>query len=147
VVLLEARTAGWAASGRNGGFCSASLTHGLANGLERFPDEMPLLERLGAENLREIGETVAAYRIDCDFALTGELNLAIAPWQLDGLAGSWTPRCSPAGCGTPAATRWSNPAGWPGACAAPAWRRACGSTRTRLPGRWPGPAAVAPVSS
>jgi hypothetical protein len=147
VVLLEARTAGWAASGRNGGFCSASLTHGLANGLERFPDEMPLLERLGAENLREIGETVAAYRIDCDFALTGELNLAIAPWQLDGLAGSWTPRCSPAGCGTPAATRWSNLAGWPGACAAPAWRRACGSTRTRLPGRWPGPAAVAPVSS
>jgi glycine/D-amino acid oxidase-like deaminating enzyme len=86
VVLLEARTAGWAASGRNGGFCSASLTHGLANGLERFRAEMPLLERLGAENLREIGETVAAYGIDCDFALTGELNLAIAPWQLDGLA-------------------------------------------------------------
>jgi glycine/D-amino acid oxidase-like deaminating enzyme len=86
VVLLEARTAGWAASGRNGGFCSASLTHGLANGLERFPAEMPLLERLGAENLREIGETVAAYGIDCDFALTGELNLATAPWQLDGLA-------------------------------------------------------------
>jgi glycine/D-amino acid oxidase-like deaminating enzyme len=86
VVLLEVRTVGWAASGRNGGFCSASLTHGLANGLERFPAEMPLLERLGAENLREIGETVAAYGIDCDFALTGELNLATAPWQLDGLA-------------------------------------------------------------
>jgi len=86
VVLLEARTAGWAASGRNGGFCSASLTHGLANGLERFPAEMSLLERLGAENLREIGETVAARGIDCDFALTGELNLATAPWQLDGLA-------------------------------------------------------------
>ena len=47
---------------------------------------MPLLERLGAENLREIGETVATYGIDCDFALTGELNLATAPWQLDGLA-------------------------------------------------------------
>ncbi|HEX6526836.1 MAG TPA: FAD-dependent oxidoreductase [Streptosporangiaceae bacterium] len=86
VVLLEARTVGWAASGRNGGFCSASLTHGLANGLERFPAEMPLLERLGEENLREIGETVARYGIDCDFALTGELSLATAPWQLDGLA-------------------------------------------------------------
>ena len=86
VVLLEARTVGWAASGRNGGFCSASLTHGLANGLERFPAEMPLLERLGEENLREIGETVARHGIDCDFALTGELNLATAPWQLDGLA-------------------------------------------------------------
>ena len=48
VVLLEAKTVGWAASGRNGGFCSASLTHGIGNGLERFPEEMPLLERLGA---------------------------------------------------------------------------------------------------
>jgi glycine/D-amino acid oxidase-like deaminating enzyme len=86
VVLLEARTSGWAASGRNGGFCSASLTHGLGNGLERFPAEMPLLERLGAENLREIAETVAKHNIDCDFALTGELNVATAPWQLDGLA-------------------------------------------------------------
>jgi glycine/D-amino acid oxidase-like deaminating enzyme len=85
VVLLEARTAGWAASGRNGGFCSASLTHGIGNGLERFGAEMPLLERLGADNLREIGETVAARGIDCDFQLTGELALATADWQLDGL--------------------------------------------------------------
>ncbi len=85
VVLLEARTVGWAASGRNGGFCSASLTHGIGNGLERFPDQMPLLERLGAQNLREIGEAVARYGIDCDFQPTGELALATAPWQLDGL--------------------------------------------------------------
>ena len=41
VLLLEGRRAGWAASGRNGGFCSASLTHGLANGLDRFGAEMP----------------------------------------------------------------------------------------------------------
>ncbi len=62
VVLLEAKTVGWAASGRNGGFCSASLTHGIGNGLERFGDEMPLLEKLGEQNLREIGETIAAAR-------------------------------------------------------------------------------------
>ena len=37
VVVVEAGTAGWAASGRNGGFCSASLTHGFDNGLSRFP--------------------------------------------------------------------------------------------------------------
>ena len=41
VVLLEGRTVGWAASGRNGGFCSASLTHGPANGFDRFGPEMP----------------------------------------------------------------------------------------------------------
>jgi glycine/D-amino acid oxidase-like deaminating enzyme len=85
VVLLEAQTVGWAASGRNGGFCSASLTHGIGNGLDRFPDEMPLLERLGAQNLREIGETIAKHGIDCDFRPTGELALATEPWQLDGL--------------------------------------------------------------
>src|SRR6202012_4908769 len=53
VVLIEASTSGWAASGRNGGFCSASLTHGIGNGLSRYPDEMPQLEKLGAQNLAE----------------------------------------------------------------------------------------------
>jgi glycine/D-amino acid oxidase-like deaminating enzyme len=85
VVLLEAKTVGWAASGRNGGFCSASLTHGIGNGLARFPAEMPLLEKLGEQNLREIGETIAKHGIDCDFQPTGELALATADWQLDGL--------------------------------------------------------------
>ena len=85
VILVEASTAGWAASGRNGGFCSASLTHGIGNGLSRFPDDMPRLEQLGAQNLAEIGATVAAHGIDCDFAMTGELAVATAPWQLDGL--------------------------------------------------------------
>ena len=47
VVLLEADRCGWAASGRNGGFCAASLTHGLGNGIERFPGEVDTLERLG----------------------------------------------------------------------------------------------------
>ena len=37
VVLIEGSRIGWAASGRNGGFCDASLTHGAANGRERFP--------------------------------------------------------------------------------------------------------------
>ena len=85
VVLLEAATVGWAASGRNGGFCSASLTHGLANGRERFPDEIGTLERLGRANLDEIGKAVAAYGIDCDFERTGDLTVATAPWQVPGL--------------------------------------------------------------
>src|SRR6478752_6216838 len=38
VVLVEGKEVGWAASGRNGGFCAASLTHGLSNGLTRWPD-------------------------------------------------------------------------------------------------------------
>ena len=85
IVVLEAATAGWAASGRNGGFCSASLTHGIGNGLSRFPAEMPLLEKLGAQNLAEIGETVADLGIDCGFAPVGELTIATQPWQLNDL--------------------------------------------------------------
>ena len=85
VVVLEARSAGWAASGRNGGFCAASLTHGLANGLERWPDEMRTLERLGRENLDAIEKTVADQGIDCSWERTGELTVATAPWQAEQL--------------------------------------------------------------
>ncbi|MFI6779882.1 NAD(P)/FAD-dependent oxidoreductase [Micromonospora sp. NPDC050276] len=86
VLLVDAGTCGWAASGRNGGFCAASLTHGLANGVDRFPDEVGELERLGRENLDAIAATVAAFDIDCDFERTGELSVAVEPYQLDGLA-------------------------------------------------------------
>ena len=85
IVLLEARQVAWAGTGRNGGFCSASLTHGLANGHDRFPAELPTLERLGRRNLDEIEKTIERYAIDCDFARTGELAVATQPWQLAGL--------------------------------------------------------------
>ena len=83
VLLLEAHEAGWAASGRNGGFCAASLTHGLANGLARFPDELAELDRLGVENLDAIEKTVRDEGIDCAFERTGELAVATEPHQVD----------------------------------------------------------------
>ncbi|MFV2101784.1 FAD-dependent oxidoreductase [Micromonospora sp. LOL_024] len=86
VLLVEAGTCGWAASGRNGGFCAASLTHGLANGARRFPEEIDELEWLGRANLAAIGTTVAEHRIDCDFERTGELAVAVEPYLLAGLA-------------------------------------------------------------
>jgi glycine/D-amino acid oxidase-like deaminating enzyme len=85
VVLLEARTCGWAASGRNGGFCAASLTHGLGHGLRRYPAEIRTLERLGRENLDGIEKTLSRYGIDAEFERTGELDVAVEPWQLDDL--------------------------------------------------------------
>ncbi|MFI7060059.1 NAD(P)/FAD-dependent oxidoreductase [Kribbella sp. NPDC050124] len=86
IVLLEAYTCGSAASGRNGGFCDASLTHGFANGLARWPEELPVLERVGRENLEAIGETIARLGIDCDWRRTGELTVATAPHHLEELA-------------------------------------------------------------
>ncbi len=82
VVLLEADVAGGAASGRNGGFCSASLTHGLGNGLSRWPDEMATLERLGRDNLDAIEATVRDHAIDCAFERTGDLAVATEEYQV-----------------------------------------------------------------
>ena len=85
VVLLEGRRVAWAGTGRNGGFCSASLTHGLANGHDRFSAELGLLERLGRRNLDDIEKTIARYQIDCDFVRSGELAVATQPWQAESL--------------------------------------------------------------
>lgn len=82
VLLLEAATCGHAASGRNGGFCEASLTHGLPNGLARWPEEMPELIRLGRANLDGIEATVTAEGIDCDFVRTGTLSVATGDHQV-----------------------------------------------------------------
>jgi len=86
VVLLEGSRVAWAASGRNGGFCEASLTHGEANGAKHLPGEAEQLDRLGRENLREIAETVQRYGIDCGFELTGSLSVATEAHQVDWLA-------------------------------------------------------------
>jgi glycine/D-amino acid oxidase-like deaminating enzyme len=85
VVLLEGGAVAGAASGRNGGFCSASLTHGLRNGADRFPRELTTLERLGQDNLGAIEETIDRHGIDCGWERTGELTVATAQWQADEL--------------------------------------------------------------
>lgn len=76
---------GWAASGRNGGFCAASLTHGFGNGLQRWPAELGRLERLGADNLDGIEATLTRYGIDAEWERTGEIDIATQPHQLDEL--------------------------------------------------------------
>jgi glycine/D-amino acid oxidase-like deaminating enzyme len=85
VVVLEADRVGWGASGRNGGFCEASLTHGLANGLLHFPEELDLLEAEGRRNLAELVSFVADDGIDAELEATGQLNVATAPHEVDGL--------------------------------------------------------------
>ncbi|MFB7364014.1 NAD(P)/FAD-dependent oxidoreductase, partial [Streptomyces hydrogenans] len=85
VVLIEGHEVGWAASGRNGGFCAASLTHGFGNGLSRWPGELPKLERLGAANLDAIEDAVARYSLDCEFERTGEIDVATEAYQVEEL--------------------------------------------------------------
>ncbi|PRB09392.1 FAD-dependent oxidoreductase [Microbacterium sp. MYb72] len=83
VVLLEASRIAWAASGRNGGFCEASLTHGHENGVNRWPEEIDRLEELGLENLDAIEATVAKYDMKVDFERTGQLAVAVEPHQVE----------------------------------------------------------------
>ncbi|UWF77294.1 NAD(P)/FAD-dependent oxidoreductase [Microbacterium neungamense] len=83
VLLLEAARIGWAASGRNGGFCAASLTHGRENGRRRWPGEIDRLDELGMRNLGEIEETVARYDMDVDWERTGEMHVATEPHQVE----------------------------------------------------------------
>ncbi|MEV6813951.1 FAD-dependent oxidoreductase [Micromonospora sp. NPDC051296] len=86
VMLLEARRIAAGASGRNGGFISDSLTHGVSHGTSRWPAEMPALVRLGRENLAAIAGTVREHAIDADLRLCGKTTVAVAPHQVAELA-------------------------------------------------------------
>lgn len=81
VAVLEAETVAFGASGRNGGFCEASLTHGLANGIRHFPDELDVLQREGVANLQGLIAFTREHGIDCDLEETGTLSLADQPYQ------------------------------------------------------------------
>ena len=83
VVVLEAERVGFGASGRNGGFCSASLTHGLANGIRHFPEELATLELEGVANLQALVDFTRDNAIDCDLEETGNLDVADQAHQVE----------------------------------------------------------------
>jgi len=85
VVVVEAGRVGWQASGRNGGFCMPSLTHGLSNNLLRWPDDLERLTRAGITELAEMRADVERHGIDCDWRDCGELHVATEPWQVEDL--------------------------------------------------------------
>ena len=90
IVLIEAERIGWAASGRNGGFVEASLTHGAANGKSRWPAEFDQLERLGLDNLNGMQADIEKYGMNVDWQRTGMLNVATeahqVPWLREAAA-------------------------------------------------------------
>ena len=85
-MLLEGERCGGAASGRNGGFLDASLTHGFENGLARWPDEIAELDRLGDENLAAIRDTLDARGIDAEWEEPGFIDVATREHELKGLS-------------------------------------------------------------
>ena len=85
VLLVEAQTIAFGGSGRNGGFLSESLTHGVAHGAELWPSELPTLLRLGRENVREIVAFADESGIDADIRMCGKTVVATRPHQLAAL--------------------------------------------------------------
>jgi len=85
IVILEAEVCGFGASSRNGGFCAASLTHGLLNGIAHWPDEIATLDRMGRQNLAELIADCESLQIDASIERSGELCVATASWQSDHL--------------------------------------------------------------
>lgn len=85
VILLEAGETAIGASGRNGGFVAASLTHGFQNGKNRWPRELAKLLHLGIKNLDGIEDTIKQFNIDCDYIRSGEIHIANEPYQINDL--------------------------------------------------------------
>ena len=88
IVLIEANRIGWAASGRNGGFVDASLTHGAENGKSRWADEFDTLQAMGLENLDGMAADIERLELDVEWQRTGMLSVATEPHQVDWLAES-----------------------------------------------------------
>ena len=84
VVVCEREIAGYGASGRNGGWCSALFPASLAK-LARMSgrDGAIALQRAMHATVDEVGRAVAAEDIDCHWAKGGTVMLARSPVQLE----------------------------------------------------------------
>ena len=84
VAVLEAEIAGFGASGRNGGWCSALLPTGAVALAARYGIEPArAVHRAMVATVDEVGRVADKEDIDCHFAKGGSLTLATAPPQVD----------------------------------------------------------------
>ncbi len=85
VIVLEAETAGFGASGRNGGWCSALFPSSLAK-LAKLPGSSPAAALAQAAAMRdtvdEVGRVAAAEGIAADFHKGGTVVVARTPAQV-----------------------------------------------------------------
>lgn len=82
VVLLDDQYVGFGATGRNGGFISDSLTHGLSHGLAMWPEQVDSLLGRGRANLHDLAEDVRAAGIDAGLDLRGKTIIATTDHQV-----------------------------------------------------------------
>ncbi|GLY16229.1 FAD-dependent oxidoreductase [Kineosporia sp. NBRC 101677] len=83
VVVLEAQIAGFGASGRNGGWCSALFPSGVsAMAREHGLDQALAMRRAMNQTVTEVGRVAEAEGIDCHYRQGGTIELARSQVQL-----------------------------------------------------------------
>ncbi|MGB2572465.1 NAD(P)/FAD-dependent oxidoreductase [Micromonospora citrea] len=84
ITVLEAQIAGYGASGRNGGWCSALFPTSLPALARRHGRDRALaMQRAMRETVHEVGRVVAAEGVGCDWRQGGTVVLARSEVQLD----------------------------------------------------------------
>ena len=84
IAVLEREIAGYGASGRNGGWCSALFAASRPTVAARAGRAAALdLQAAMVDTVDEVGRVAAAEGIDCGYAKGGTLTLASSPAQLD----------------------------------------------------------------
>ena len=84
VLMLEARTAASAASGRNGGHCRTGWWSRFKKITEQFgEDEALRVERLEEANVKSISDYVRTHAVDCDFKDVTTSSVFLTQQRLD----------------------------------------------------------------
>lgn len=87
VVVLEAQTVGFGASGRNGGHLNNGLAHSYLAARTAFgPARAQAMWRAFDDGIDRIVQIIAEEGIDCDFRPAGKLKLASKPAHMDSIA-------------------------------------------------------------
>ncbi len=82
ICLLEARFAGFGASGRNGGWCTGSLAADDGRYEKKRRGGALAMHRAVQESVDEVGRVAAAHQFDCHYAKGGTLFPAVTRVQL-----------------------------------------------------------------
>jgi glycine/D-amino acid oxidase-like deaminating enzyme len=84
VLVVEAETVGFGASGRNGGWCSALYPASLPTLATRHGRQAAIAQyRAMVDNLDDIEQILVDEEIDCDWSRGGTVDLARGPAQLE----------------------------------------------------------------
>ncbi|MBJ2152854.1 FAD-binding oxidoreductase [Paracoccus sp. IB05] len=87
VVVLEARSVGFGASGRNGGHLNNGVSHSYLGVRDRFGREKAKsIYRAYDQAIETVERVIADEGISCDFRRSGKLKLASKPAHYDNLA-------------------------------------------------------------